>query len=96
MFAVCIQLLIYSHLKRNIIVKLGIELNCFYSVNISKFQENVIKSSKKKKHQTWKPGSCTHFVAKKTPFYKSLEVKMYFKKSLKPVKIWLLYERKLL
>lgn len=59
----------------------------------------MIKSSKKKRKknkQTWKPGSCTHFVAKKTPFYKSLEFEMYFKKSLKPVKIWLLDERKLL
>jgi len=49
LFAVCIKLLIYSYLKRNILVKLGIELNCICSVNISEFQENVIKSSKEKK-----------------------------------------------
>lgn len=67
LFAVCIQLFIYSNLKRNILVKLGIELNCIYSVNISKFQKNVIKSSKEKK-TTWKPDSCTHFVSKK-PFF---------------------------
>lgn len=79
-FPVCIQLFIYSHFKRNVQVNIGIELNCIYSISISKFQENVVKASKgKKKKKKLKPDPCIHFVAK-INFCKNLELEIYVEK----------------